>query len=407
VSGPYISNNQVVRPLDGYGAPLGDVVTTIRPPPTERYVFPQSTIATQSPVVEAARVVTPFALPQLPPAPTVPTSLPGVEAARAVPPPEGYGAPQGLVIGIKGSRPGRADPDQSPTPEPEVPEGFQSSHSQWQPMQGALARGMRMEEKVGSKEGAQVEVAHSMEVKLAHNVEAQVEVMMDPPQNLTQWVMPQVQTQQQPLPQPHPQSQQQQQWVLHKEWGYQPEPVTGPAADLAPPPDTAAAPWQAEEEAEEAPKVDEVQETTTKKTEVEDTLYTIFLQIMNQTNGGDETTMNPLARPESIEDIISFIKNVTNNTETFRNNAANIMEDLSNVEEAATRTFMTPFETTLSDLETTPSTTSSKTANEASNQQLILGRGVNGFITGIVRLQGDARFLYDPKTGALVSKATP
>ena len=178
---------------------------------------------------------------------------------------------------------------------------------------------------------------------------------MDPPQVLTQWVRPQVQTQPQPQPQ-------QQQWVLHKEWGYQPEPVTGPGAALAPPQDTEATPWQ-EEEVEDTPEMNEVQETTTEKTEVEDTLYTIFLQMMNQTTGGEDTTMNPLARPESIEDIISFIKNVTNNTETFRNQAGNTIEDLSNVEEAALSTVMTPFETTLSDLETTPSTTSSKSAD--------------------------------------------
>ena len=34
---------------------------------------------------------------------------------------------------------------------------------------------------------------------------------------------------------------------------------------------------------------------------------------------------------------------------------------------------------------------------------LILGRGINGFITGIVRLEEDARFLYDPRTGQLVT----
>ena len=33
-----------------------------------------------------------------------------------------------------------------------------------------------------------------------------------------------------------------------------------------------------------------------------------------------------------------------------------------------------------------------------------MGQGINGFITGIVRLQEDARFLYDPKTGTLVGK---
>ena len=41
---------------------------------------------------------------------------------------------------------------------------------------------------------------------------------------------------------------------------------------------------------------------------------------------------------------------------------------------------------------------------EEARSHLIMGQGINGFITGIVRLQEDARFLYDPKTGTLVGK---
>ena len=41
---------------------------------------------------------------------------------------------------------------------------------------------------------------------------------------------------------------------------------------------------------------------------------------------------------------------------------------------------------------------------DKASPHFIMGQGINGFITGIVRLQEDARFLYDPKTGTLVGK---
>ena len=41
---------------------------------------------------------------------------------------------------------------------------------------------------------------------------------------------------------------------------------------------------------------------------------------------------------------------------------------------------------------------------DKASSHFIMGQGINGFITGIVRLQEDARFLYDPKTGTLVGK---
>ena len=41
---------------------------------------------------------------------------------------------------------------------------------------------------------------------------------------------------------------------------------------------------------------------------------------------------------------------------------------------------------------------------DKAGSHFIMGQGINGFITGIVRLQEDARFLYDPKTGTLVEK---
>ena len=42
--------------------------------------------------------------------------------------------------------------------------------------------------------------------------------------------------------------------------------------------------------------------------------------------------------------------------------------------------------------------------DKKASSHFIMGQGINGFITGIVRLQEDARFLYDPKTGTLVGK---
>jgi len=93
-----------VAPLDGYGAPLATVVTT-----------PQPIISVPSVTAGAVAVS------------TLSTKLPGVEAARAVRPLNGYGAPQGLVVGIKSIQ--NLGEDVTPTPEPEVPEGFQSSHN--------------------------------------------------------------------------------------------------------------------------------------------------------------------------------------------------------------------------------------------------------------------------------------
>ena len=260
-----------VAPLDGYGAPLATVVTT-----------PQPIIS-----VPSAEVT------------TLSAELPGVEAARAVRPLDGNGAPQGLVVGIKSNEKGE---DVTPTPEPEVPEGFQSSNNQWRPMnvQTGVSRSMRME---------------------GHTVRAQLEVKGDPSQTLTQWVMT-----------PNP--------------GYREAAVTGASVQVSPPTEDRGTPWDKGESNEVAEMIettttedvvdpsfenlrDLMVESTTKKTELEDTLYTIFLEIMNQTMAANfETTTPTLAgRPESIEDIISFIKDVTNNTETFRSQQANVLTD--------------------------------------------------------------------------------
>ena len=68
---------------------------------------------------------------------------------------------------------------------------------------------------------------------------------------------------------------------------------------------------------------------------LEDTLYTIFLEIMNETMAANLDTTTPIVprRPESIEEIISFIKDVTNNTETFRSQTTKELtdDDLSKV----------------------------------------------------------------------------
>ena len=222
-----------------------------------------------------------------------------MEAARAVRPLDGYGAPQGLVVGIKSNGKGE---DVTPTPEPEVPEGFQSSNNQWRPMnvQTGVSRSMRME---------------------GHTVRAQLEVKGDPSQTLTQWVMT-----------PNP--------------GYREAPVTGASVQVSPPTEDRGTPWDKGESNEVAEMIettttedvvdpsfenlrDPMVESTTKKTELEDTLYTIFLEIMNQTMAANFETTTPTlsGRPESIEDIISFIKDVTNNTETFRSLQADVLTD--------------------------------------------------------------------------------
>ena len=75
---------------------------------------------------------------------------------------------------------------------------------------------------------------------------------------------------------------------------------------------------------------------------MKDTLYTIFLQIMNKTQAVDPetTTKNLLMRPESISDIISFIRNVTNNTDSTQGVNMNMLEklqELSPVEGQSTK----------------------------------------------------------------------
>ena len=271
-----------VAPLDGYGAPLATVVTT-----------PQPIISVPSAAAEAEVTI-------------LSTELPGVEAARAVRPLDDYGAPQGLIVGIKSNEKGE---DITPTPEPEVPEGFQSSNNQWKPMNGpqqtGVSRSMRMEDK-------DVE---------DHTVRAQFEVEGDPTQTLTEWVIT-----------PNP--------------GYRPAAVTGSSVEMSPPTGDRGAPWDEEESNEVAEMIettttedvvepsfenlrDLMVESTTKKTELEDTLYTIFLEIMNQTMAANFETTTPAlpGRPESIEDIISFIKDVTNNTENFRSQQDNDFTD--------------------------------------------------------------------------------
>ena len=63
---------------------------------------------------------------------------------------------------------------------------------------------------------------------------------------------------------------------------------------------------------------------------MKDTLYTIFLQIMNKTQAisPETTTKNIVRRPESISDIISFIRNVTNNTDSTQGINMNMLEKL-------------------------------------------------------------------------------
>jgi len=355
-----------VAPLDGYGAPLATVVTT-----------PQPIISVASEAAAATTLI---------------TELPGVEAARAVRPLDGYGAPQGLVVGIKSNQKGE---EVTPTPEPDVPEGFQSSHNQWEPMTGphqtGVSRSMRMEDK--DVEG--------------HTVRAQFKVEGDPTQTLTEWVIT-----------PNP--------------GYRPAAVTGASVQMSPPTQDRGDPWDKGESNEVAEMIettttedvvepsfenlrDLMVESTTKKTELEDTLYTIFLEIMNQTMAANFETTTPTlpGRPESIEDIISFIKDVTNNTESFRSQQTKDLTDNDLPKVVDTSVVVTSKSVVTHDASTEePETTTTERKHvkeedpqtDKASSHFIMGQGINGFITGIVRLQEDARFLYDPKTGTLVGK---
>ena len=69
---------------------------------------------------------------------------------------------------------------------------------------------------------------------------------------------------------------------------------------------------------------------------MKDTLYTIFLQIMNKTQAVDPetTSKNLVMRPESISDIISFIRNVTNNTDSNQGVNMNMLEKLKELSPA-------------------------------------------------------------------------
>ena len=274
---------KVVVPLDSYGAPLATLVTDRQP-------------IISVPSVTVAALATEVT--------TLSPELPGVEAARAVRPLDSYGAQQGLVVGIKSSP---RDQDATPTPEPEVPEGFQSSRNQWEPMTG-VSRSMRMEDK-------------EVEKVVAHTVRAQFEVEGDPAGTLTEWVIT-----------PNP--------------GYGPAPVRGSSVKLAPPTQDAGSPWDTPNKIEITDRIetttasddiepsfenlrDLMAESITTKTGLEDTLYTIFLEIMNETMAANLDTTTPVVprRPESIEEIISFIKDVTNNTESFRSQATEELTD--------------------------------------------------------------------------------
>ena len=280
---------KVVAPLDSYGAPLATLVTDRQP----IISVPSVTVAALATEVTSLS-----------------PELPGVEAARAVRPLDSYGAQQGLVVGIKSSP---RDQDATPTPEPEVPEGFQSSRNQWEPMTG-VSRSMRMEDK-------------EVEKVVAHTVRAQLEVEGDPAQTLTEWVIT-----------PNP--------------GYRPAPVRGSSVKLAPPTQDVGSPWDTPNAIEVTDRIetttasdyiepsfenlrDLMAESITTKTGLEDTLYTIFLEIMNETMAANLDTTTPVVprRPESIEEIISFIKDVTNNTESFRSQATKELtdDDLSKV----------------------------------------------------------------------------
>ena len=79
--------DEIIRPLDSYGAPLDNLLS----------------------------------------------DGPGVQAARAVLPQQDNKGSQLLLVGTKSSQPGRVD--EGASPEPEVPTGFQSSHTQWKPME--------------------------------------------------------------------------------------------------------------------------------------------------------------------------------------------------------------------------------------------------------------------------------
>ena len=274
---------KVVAPLDSYGAPLATLVTDRQP----IISVPSVTVAALATEVTSLS-----------------PELPGVEAARAVRPLDSYGAQQGVVIGVKSSP---RDQDATPTPEPEVPEGFQSSRNQWEPMTG-VSRSMRMEDK-------------EVEKVVAHTVRAQFEVEGDPAQTLTEWVIT-----------PNP--------------GYGPAPVRGSSVKLAPPTQDAGSPWDTENTIEVTDRIetttasdviepsfenlrDLMAESITTKTGLEDTLYTIFLEIMNETMTVNLDTTTPIVprRPDSIEEIISFIKDVTNNTESFRSQTTKELTD--------------------------------------------------------------------------------
>ena len=376
----------VVAPLDGYGAPLATVVVT----------SPQ-------PIISLPSAATTEVLSELPL---------GVEAARAVRPLDGYGAPhQGLVVGIKSNQKGE---DVSPSPEPELPEGFQSSNNQWKPMKGpsGVSRSMRMENK--EKEG--------------HTVRAEIEVEADPSQTLIEWVMtanPNPNPNLNPNPNP----------------GYRPAAVTGTSVQMSPPTEDRGTPWDKGESNDAAefiettttkedivgPSLENLRdlmvESTTKKTELEDTLYTIFLEIMNETMAANFETTTPTVpgRPESIADIISFIKDVTNNTENFRSQQSNDLTDNDLLKVGDT--FVTTETSVTHDVPTEdPGATTTEGKHlkvkkyhlmllsiilpflNQESPHFIMGQGINGFITGIVQLQEDARFLYDPKTGTLVGR---
>ena len=160
-----------------------------------------------------------------------------------------------------------------------------------------------------------------VEKVVAHTVRAQFEVEGDPARTLTEWVIT-----------PNP--------------GYGPAPVRGSSVKLAPPTQDAGSPWDTENTIEVTDRIetttasddiepsfenlrDLMAESVTTKIGLEDTLYTIFLEIMNETMTVNLDTTTPIVprRPDSIEEIISFIKDVTNNTETFRSQTTKELTD--------------------------------------------------------------------------------
>jgi len=250
--------------------------------------------------------------------------------------------------------------------------------------------------------------------KEGHTVRAEIEVEADPSQTLIEWVMtanPNINPTPNLNPNPNPNP------------GYRPAAVTGTSVQMSPPTEDRGTPWDKGESNDAAefiettttkedivgPSLENLRdlmvESTTKKTDLEDTLYTIFLEIMNETMAANFETTTPTVpgRPESIADIISFIKDVTNNTENFRSQQSNDLTDNDLLKVGDT--FVTTETSVTHDVPTEdPGATTTEGKHLKESPHFIMGQGINGFITGIVQLQEDARFLYDPKTGTLVGR---